>query len=131
MAHFAQLDENNKVINVIVIDNLSCFDKENKVECEEMGIDACKSIYGEDTIWVQTSYNSNKRYNYAGIGYTYDSTADAFIPPQTYPSWVLNSSYKWEAPIPKPQDTETHTHYWDEDLHQSDNTEGWVQISIS
>jgi hypothetical protein len=126
MAHFAELDSNNNVVRVVVIDNLTCFDKENARECEDLGVNACKQLFGEDTNWVQTSYNSNIRYNYAAPGYYYDAEADAFISPQPYSSWTLNSSYSWESPIPKPQDSDDY--YWDEDLYESDNTKGWVKI---
>ena len=80
MAHFAQLDENNVVTQVIVVTNEELLD--NGVESEAKGIAFCKSLLGEETIWIQTSYNSKIRKNYAGIGYTYDTDRDAFIPPK-------------------------------------------------
>lgn len=79
MAHFAQLDENNVVMQVIVVHNNELLD--NGVEREELGIAFCKSLFGADTRWVQTSYNGNIRKHYAGIGYTYDPVADEFVPP--------------------------------------------------
>jgi hypothetical protein len=78
MAHFAQLDENNVVTQVIVVTNEELLD--NGVESELKGIAFCKSLLGEETVWIQTSYNSKIRKNYAGIGYTYDQARDAFIP---------------------------------------------------
>ena len=78
MAHFAELDDNNIVIQVIVVNNndLLVDGKEN----EQKGIDFCKSLFGGN--WIQTSYNARIRKNYAGIGYTYDAVNDAFIPPK-------------------------------------------------
>jgi len=113
MAHFAQLDENNKVIAVNVIANADCLDSDNN-ESETVGIAFCKSLWGSDTIWKQTSYNSNIRKNYAGIGYTYDSTRDAYISPKPYNSWVLDeTTCKWEAPTAYPDDGNRYV--WNED----------------
>ena len=113
MAHFAQLDENNIVTQVIVVNNSEILD-ENGHESEEIGINFCKMVLGEDTRWVQTSYSGKFRKNYAGIGYTYDEELDAFIPPQPWPSWSLNESTGlWQAPIPVPD--EENFYYWDEE----------------
>jgi hypothetical protein len=108
MAHFAQLDENNIVTQVIVISNDDTKNSDG-VEVEEIGIDFCKNLLGSDTNWKQTSYNNNMRVRYAGIGYTYNETLDAFIPPKPYPSWVLNqTTADWESPVgPAPTLTET------------------------
>jgi hypothetical protein len=112
MAHFAKLDSNNIVENVIVISNEVLEDSEGN-EVEQLGIDFCKSLYGENTNWVQTSYNSNIRKQYAGIGYTYDTTNDVFIISKPYDSWTLNSNFDWEAPVAYPTD---HKFYiWNED----------------
>lgn len=78
MAHFAKLDKNNKVIEVIVVSNADILD-ENGEESEEIGIKFCKTIQGEDTDWKQTSYNGSIRGRYAGIGMYYDETVDEFI----------------------------------------------------
>jgi hypothetical protein len=122
MAHFAQIDENNIVQNVIVVDNNDCLDA-NGVESETVGVEFCKSLLGGDTLWVQTSYNGNFRKNYAGIGYTYDSTRDAFIPPKPYESWVLlEETCQWIAPIPYPNDGKMY--YWDEFI------KNWVLESL-
>ena len=87
MAHFAQIDNNNIVINVIV--------------AEQDFINS--GAVGDASLWIQTSYNSRIRKNFAGNGYTYDSTRDAFIPPKPYPSWVLNEdTCNWESPVLKP-----------------------------
>ena len=96
MAHFAQLDENNVVTQVIVVGNKDCADA-NGVEKESIGIAFCERLFGGN--WKQTSYNGNIRKNYAGIGYSYDPARDAFIPPQPGPEWVLNeSTCQWENP---------------------------------
>jgi hypothetical protein len=110
MAHFAQLDDNNVVLQVIVVHNNELLD--NGVESEAKGIAFCQSLF-PDTNWVQTSYNGNIRKNYAGIGFTYDSQRDAFIPPKPFPSWVLDeTTCQWEAPLPYPADGERYV--WDE-----------------
>jgi hypothetical protein len=120
MAHFAQLDSSNLVTQVIVVHNNEC--QINGVESEEAGIAFCKSLFGQDTRWVQTSYNGNIRKNYAGVGFTYDAGRDAFIPIKPYASWVLNeSTCRWDAPIPMPQDGKFYA--WDEP------TLSWVEIS--
>lgn len=80
MAHFAELDENNVVVSVIVVDNINILNH-NGVESEQVGIQYIQSILGTGSKWVQTSYNAKFRKYYAGIGYTYDYTLDEFIPP--------------------------------------------------
>jgi len=122
MAHFAKI-ENNLVTNVIVAS-------------QEVA-----DTY--DGTWVQTSYNTrgNVHYgqdgnadggvalrgNYAGIGYTYDATNDVFYPPKPYASWILTNKWLWNAPITYPDDDKIYN--WDEDLYQSDNSKGWVEVS--
>lgn len=110
MAHFAELDANNVVLRVIVVDT-----KDNStadgVEKESIGQAFCERLFGGN--WIQTSYNSNMRVRYAGIGYSYDPTLDAFIPPKPYPSWVLSpKTVDWEAPIPYPTDGKIYS--WNE-----------------
>jgi hypothetical protein len=120
MAHFAQLDENNVVIQVIVVHNneLLLDGQENEIR----GILFCKSLYGEHTRWKQTSYNANFRKTFAGFGHTYDEVRDAFIPPKPCASWILNEDLcYWEAPIPYPDDNNVYC--WNEDLCS------WVQIN--
>lgn len=103
MAHFAELDENNKVLRVIVVSDKDTSDS-NGIEDEEIGISFCKFSFGSNTNWKKTSYNGNIRKRYAGIGYSYNQEFDAFIPPSPFPSWVLNKkSLDWEAPIPAPE----------------------------
>lgn len=83
MAHFAELDENDVVLRVVVIANSDIM--KDGVEDEATGIAFCRSLFGEDTIWVQTSYNGNFRACYAGIGYTFDRQLDEFVPPPPPP----------------------------------------------
>lgn len=112
MAHFAELNKDNLVVRVIVVHNNELLDP-NGIENETKGILFCKSLFGENTVWKQTSYNGNTRKNYAGIGYTYDVNRDAFIAPKPFPSWVLEEkTCSWTAPVPLP-DNET-PYVWDE-----------------
>lgn len=120
MAHFAQLDENNVVTQVIVVNNNELLD-ENGVEQEAKGIVFCQSLFGETTHWVKTSYNASIRKNYAGIGFIFDESKNAFIPPKPYPSWVLNeTTCTWKAPIECPNDGKNYN--WDE------KTTSWIEI---
>jgi len=110
MAHFAQL-ENNIVKQVIVVSNEDTSD-ENNVENEEIGIAFCSNPLGGT--WKQTSYNGNIRKNYAGIGYTYDESRDAFIAPKPYNSWLLDeTTCQWKAPVNYPTDDKRYT--WNEE----------------
>jgi hypothetical protein len=119
MAHFAQLDQNNIVTQVIVVPNNELLD--NGVESESKGIDFCKSLYGANTVWKQTCYDGTFRRNFAGIGFLYNQLRDAFIPPRPYATWVLNNStYQWEAPVPYPNDNRQYA--WDE------YTNNWADI---
>ena len=104
MSHFAKIDSNNIVENVIVAEK----------DCINSG------VVGDEFLWVQTSYNGNFRKNYAGVGYTYDTARDAFIPPQPYNSWLLNEdTCQWDSPVPYPTDDLMYS--WDED------TTSWVE----
>ena len=112
MAHWAELDDTNKVLRVLVGDN-------NDPAGDEGYQWLIDNLGGT---WVKTSYNSNIRYNFAGIGYTYDPIDDAFIAPQPYPSWTLDSKKQWQSPVPHPQDGKTY--YWNEELgewHEADS----------
>lgn len=121
MAHFAQLDEAGVVTQVIVVHNNELLD-ENGVESEAKGIAFCQSLFGANTRWLQTSYNGNFRKNYAGIDYRYDEARNAFIPPQPYPSWVLNeTTCLWQAPVARPDDEKLYR--WDEP------TLSWVEVA--
>lgn len=104
MAHFAKLNSENIVETVISINN-SVITNSNGVEQEQLGIDFINQLYKTNDIWKQTSYNNNIRKNYAGIGYTYDSQRDAFIPIKPFNSWVLNEqTCNWDAPVARPND---------------------------
>jgi hypothetical protein len=101
MSHFAELDENNIVIRVLVGDN----------NLPNEGYDWFIENLGGT--WVQTSYNANFRKNYAGLGFTYDPELDAFIPPKPFESWTLDEdTCLWQAPTPYP--TDGFTYYWNE-----------------
>ena len=134
MAHFEKLDENNVVTTVIVVDNSIATSESN-------GVNFINNLYGTSDTWKQTSYNTVAnthllggtpfRKNYAGIGFTYDESRDAFIPPKPFASWVLNeTTCQWKAPIDITDDDEG-TYYWVETLYQSDNTKGWVKVDRS
>jgi hypothetical protein len=118
MAHFAQLDENNVVTQVIVVGNNELLDA-NGQEREELGVAFCQRLFGGN--WKQTSYNHNMRKRYAGIGYSYNADLDAFVPPKPYASWTLNTeTASWDAPTPMPT-TEGKMYSWDE------ATTSWVE----
>ena len=131
MAHFAKLDENNVVTQVIVVDNKDITDPHTGQEDEILGIAFCKKLLGGN--WRQTSYNNNMRVRYAGIGYSYNVALDAFVPPQPYASWTLdNDTADWVSPLgAAPELTEAEVeaisfYRWDEEAYQADNTTGWV-----
>jgi len=109
MSHFAQIDENNVVTQVVVIDNKDTADASG-VEKEHIGAAFCERLFGGT--WKQTSYNGNIRKNYAGIGYTYRSDIDAFVAPKPFASWILNADAQWEAPVAMPTDGQMYS--WDE-----------------
>ena len=124
MAHFAKLRTGNKVEKVEVVSN-------DIATTEQAGVDFLNTLYGTRDVWIQTSYNTRGgvhkndgtplRKNYAGIGYTYDASKDAFIPPQPFASWTLNeTSCLWEAPVAYPDDGGMYT--WDEE------TTNWVAV---
>lgn len=117
MAHFAQLDDNNIVTQVIAVANAELID--NGVESEAKGIAFCESLLGGR--WVQTSYSGSIRRRFAGIGFTYDAAANAFIAPQPFPSWALDANHDWQPPTPMPTDEKRYR--WDED------SLAWVEIN--
>jgi hypothetical protein len=112
MAHFAKLDKNNEVIEVVVITN-EMLQNDNGDEVEQLGINFCQTLFGQNTNWKQTSFNGNIRKQYAGIGMTYDSTNDVFILPSPFASWTLDENFDWQAPISYPTDGKTY--FWNED----------------
>jgi hypothetical protein len=119
VAHYAKI-ENGVVTQVIVVANKDTADAAG-VEKEHIGAAFCERLFGGE--WKQTSYNGNKRKNYAGIGYTYNADIDAFVPPKPYASWVLNNdTAQWEAPVPMP---EGGMYSWDEE------TGSWVEMQVA
>lgn len=121
MAHFAKLDNNNMVTDVIVVSNEVLKDISG-IERESLGASFLSTIFDGHTNWRQTSYNGSFRKNYAGIGYKYDHQLDAFIPPKPFKSWVLNhETCHWEAPVSYPTDGQKYA--WDE------NTISWIPIT--
>ena len=121
MANFAKLDDQNIVIDVNAVAN-AVIDDLPFPESEPVGVAFLTDWSGGYTNWKQTSYNGNFRKNLAGIGYTYDSTLDAFIAPKPYPSWLLNTNTcQWQAPVPYPTDGKIY--YWNEE------TQSWVEFT--
>ena len=118
MAHFAELDENNTVLQVIVVHNNELLDGET--ESEAKGVEFCSTLFGH-TNWVQTSYNNNIRKQFAGTGYTYDSDSDVFVAPQPYPIRALDDNSDWQAPTPMPEDDNMYS--WNEDTQSWDLVE--------
>ena len=115
MAHFAKLGTGNIVTAVHVVSN-------DVATTEQAGVDFLNDLYKTRDVWKQTSYNNNIRKNYAGIGYTYDQTRDAFIPPKPLDSWILNEdTCLWEPPIAYPSDGKNYE--WDE------TTKSWEEIT--
>lgn len=110
MAHWAEIDNNNKVVRVLVGDN-------NDPAGDEGYQWLIDNLGGT---WIKTSYNHKIRKQYAGIGYSYDPVADVFITPQPYPSWLLDENFDWQAPTPMPTDDKVYR--WDED------TTSWVEV---
>ena len=142
MAHFAQIDSNNLVTQVIVVSNDDTSDS-NGVEVESIGVAFCQKLLGAETNWKQTSYNSNMRGNYAGIGYTYMTnvatlgvgSTDIFISPQPYASWTIGvGTATWYPPTnpgaaPALTDDEMAAgkyYVWNESNYQSDPATAWV-----
>ena len=148
MAHFAKLDANNIVTQVIVVDNDDIKDNSGS-EVESIGVAFCQKLFGGDTNWKQTSYNAGLgtgfRGNYAGVGATYMAnvatmgvgSTDIFIAPQPYPSWSIGvGTAQWYAPIDGPpaltadEEAANKFYIWDEDAYNADTnspkTVGWV-----
>ena len=115
MAHFAKIDSNNIVKQVVVVSN-------DVAITEQDGIDFLKQTHGDRFTWVQTSYNCNFRKQFAGINFVYDEANDIFIAPQPYPSWSLDSNHDWQPPTPKPAMVDYVPWIWDED------TKSWITL---
>jgi hypothetical protein len=118
MAHFAKIGTGNKVLRVSVVSN-------DIATTEQAGIEFLQNLYKTRDVWVQTSYNTYGgvhklggtpfRKNYAGTGYKYNQSRDAFIPPKDYPSWTLNeTTCQWEAPVAYPDDGKRYG--WNEEI---------------
>ena len=131
MAYFAKLNLENIVEQVISVNNNELLD--NGIESEAKGIAFCKSLFGQETNWKQTSYNTYGgvhklggtpfRKNFAGINFNYDEQRNAFIPPKPYNSWILNEeTCNWEASIPYPTDGQKY--FWNEE------TQSWTLQTI-
>jgi len=106
MAHFAKIGVGNIVEQVIVVSN-------DVATTEQAGSDFINKLYNTRDVWKQTSYNNNIRKNFAGIGYQYDQTRDAFIPPKPFNSWILNEdTCTWKAPVNYP--TDENSYKWNE-----------------
>ena len=123
MAHFAQIDENNIVTQVLVVSDQNAGN----------GQDFCANTLGLGGTWIQTSYNTSGgvhlnggtplRKNYAGVGYTYDSVRDAFIPPKPFTSWILNEeTCLWDAPVARPEGDGIYT--WNEE------NQSWDEVTV-
>ena len=142
MAHFAKLDSNNVVTQVIVVSNDDTSDV-NGTEVESIGVAFCQKLLGADTNWKQTSYNANMRGNYAGIGYTYMSnvasmgvgSTDIFVEQQPYASWGISTTAARWVPPANPGDAPTLTddevaagkyYVWNESNYQADPATAWV-----
>ena len=142
MAHFAQLDSNNVVTQVIVVSNDDTSDS-NGTETESIGVAFCQKLLGADTNWKQTSYNGNMRGNYAGIGYTYMSnvatlgvgSTDIFIAQKPHDSWTVGvSTAQWYPPanpgnepaLTEEQVTAGSYYVWNESNYQADPATAWV-----
>ena len=129
MAHFAKLNQENIVIAVNVVHNNELL--VDGVEDEQKGIDFLNNLHKTNDVWKQTSYNTQGgvhkldgtpfRKNYAGVGYTYDETRDAFIPPKLFPSWTLNeSTCQWDPPVLRTKETD-----WDKSYEWNEAEQRW------
>ena len=154
MAHFAKINENNEVLNVLTLDNANMLDSDNK-EDESIGQQYLQTHNNwPANQWIQTSFNTNKnthssgdnskafRGNYAGIGYVWDATNNIFWSPKPYPSWVKDTTTaSWKSPIGNAtaltaeqiSQNEAGTHEWswrwNETAYQNDNTKGWELVN--
>jgi hypothetical protein len=123
MAHFARVNENWIVEQVIVVKN-EVLQNNLGIECDWLGEQFCQQLFGPDTKWIQTSCNGRIYKNFAGIGYTFDPQRNAFISPKPYESWTLDeSTCRWESPVPYPSDGGIYS--WDEE------NQDWVKSTDS
>ena len=135
MAYFAELDGENKVIRTIAVHNNELDD--NGVESEAKGIQFLKTLFGQDTVWKQASYNTTKgvhrlggtpfRKNFASANMTYDSGRDAFLDIQPFPSWIFNeTTCSWDPPVPKPLSEENGGKVGQTRVKWDEETRSWV-----
>jgi hypothetical protein len=118
MAHFARIDENWIVEEVIVVSNNALLNQHG-IECDWLGEQFCQQLYGAHTKWIQTSYNGKKYKNFAGVKYSFDPHRHAFIPPKPYKSWLLDeNTCRWKPPIPCP--TDGAFYHWNDESQQWD-----------
>ena len=130
MAHFAELDNNNVVLRVVVVGN-DCVPSDEHIDGETW----CINFFKGGT-WKQTSYNHNFRKKYAGVGDIYDAAKNKFISPKPHASWALDSNDDWQAPITYPtvkddgQETPSWVYVikWNETKYNADNTTGWEAV---
>ena len=120
MAHFAELNSSNEVLQVVVISNTDVDSNGGDESSQAETFVASLVPYSTGGVaWKQTSYNNNFRKQYAGVGYTYDATKDKFVCPKPYSSWSLDSNDDWQSPVPVPTVTEINSlpvyRAWDED----------------
>jgi hypothetical protein len=114
MAHFAQLDSANNVIQIVAINNAEV-DNLPFPNSEPLGISFCQSLYGDETIWKQTSYNGSFRRQYASVGGFYYPPVDVFAFPQPYPSWSFDpQTANWNPPTPMPSIPAGYMAVWSE-----------------
>lgn len=122
MAHFAELDRNNQVVRVVVISNDDVTKNGGDRHANaEVFVTNLIGHEGTGVAWKQTSFNHNFRKQYAGEGYTYDSSKDIFIGIKPFPSWVLNSDDDWEAPVTYPEDSK--------DYKWNETTKAWDEVN--
>ena len=113
MSHFAEIDENNIVVRVLVVPD----------EQEHRGQEFLSQDLNLGGTWIQTSYNNRIRKQYAGIGYTYNPEADVFIRPKRFESWILDDNFDWQPPIEMPSDGKSYE--WNEE------TVSWIEIEMA
>ncbi len=112
MAHFAKLNENNIVTEVVVVNNDILLEVDG-TESENKGKTFLNLVFGTSN-WVKTSYNGNFRKQFAGVGYTYDSNNNVFISPKPFESWTLDENFDWQPPVNIPSDFDGINYLWNE-----------------
>lgn len=132
MAHFAKIDENNVVLEVVIVGNEHMIDESTGQESEQKGIDFIKNrpeLYPNSSptdVWIQASYNGNIRNIYPPVGGIYNPDLDVFLYSKPYDSWILDeATLNWKSPIPNPNDNRTSAdelpwYLWDE------SSQSWI-----